>query len=310
MPEIHFAPIQGFTDLTYRNTYYQAIGSVDYYYTPYFSVEDRLLIDTAKFANGLFDRTIPQILPASLNELKPLVQFVTESRFLSVNINLGCPYPMVTRRGRGAALIGNPELVAGMIRYIEDNSDLKISMKTRLGLMDHEEIFKLLEKVCLTNVSSVIIHPRTAKQLYKGTASVEMFQRCKQLFPSLDLIYNGDITSFEYYRELHELFPDLDKWMLGRGLLLNPLLAWQIKNNGAELSGESKKALSDFVSQLIQDIETDSNDRGHALNRLKSQFFYLSSIYNDSHKVGKFVRKSRSVEEVKNFLRLTCTFDF
>jgi tRNA-dihydrouridine synthase len=127
------------------------------------------------------------------------------------------------------------------------------------------------------------------------------------MFPSLDLIYNSNITSFEYYQELKARLFSQNKWMLGRGLLSNPLLAWQIKNDCDALPAGAEKMLNDFVFRLIENVEKDSNDRGHALNRLKSQFVYLSSIYADPHKTAKFVRKSNSLDEVKNFLRLKCT---
>jgi tRNA-dihydrouridine synthase B len=302
MDEIHFAPLQGFTDLAYCNAHFQFVGNVDFYYTPYFSVDDVLFIDQKTFREGLFVRTIPQILPGSLDELKVLLQFIIDNGFSSININLGCPYPMVTRKGRGAGLLENPELVSKMARYICENSSLSVSLKTRLGLNDETSIFKLLEKISSEKIETVIIHPRTAKQLYKGNASPAIFMKCKELFPQIDLIYNGDISLIEDVLKLKDQIEGQDKWMLGRGLLSNPLLGWQIKNNCVNLPNGFYEKIYDFVFDLIDCIETDSKDQGHALNRVKSQFIYLSNSFPENQKIYRTIRKSKSLVEVKEFL--------
>jgi len=302
MEEIHFAPLQGYTDLAYCNAHFQYIGGVDYYYTPFFSVDDRLFIDKENFHNGLFERTIPQILPGNMDELKILFRFVDENQFQAININLGCPYPMVTRKGRGAGLIQNPKLVSDMIHFISDHSGLSISLKTRLGLTDENGIFKLLEMINPEEVKTVVIHSRTAKQLYKGEASPEMFSKCKDMFPTFDLIYNGDINSIEDFRKLKDQFQGQKKWMLGRGLLSDPLLGMQIKNDTSNLTHEYYAKLFDFVFHLIENIEADSKDRGHTLNRVKSHFVFLSNSFPLEKNKFRIIRKSKSLNEVKELL--------
>jgi tRNA-dihydrouridine synthase B len=304
MTEIHFAPLQGFTDLAYCNAHFQYIGNVDYYYTPYFSVDDQLFINVKKNREGLFARTIPQILPGNMEELKVLFRFVIENRFQKININLGCPYPMVTRKGRGAGLIQKPGLVSEMINYISDHSNLNVSLKTRLGLIDETAIFKLLEIINPGKIETIIIHPRTAKQLYKGNTSLMMFRQCIEEFPQFDFIYNGDINSFEDFIKLKDQFQHQDKWMLGRGLLSNPLLGWQIKNNSCNLVEDSYKKLYEFIFNLIGNIERDSKDQGHALNRVKSHFIYLCNSFTEPRSIFRAVKKSKSLNEIIDFLYL------
>jgi tRNA-dihydrouridine synthase B len=302
MEEIHFAPLQGFTDIAYRNAHFQHIGNTDYYYTPYFSVDDHLSIDAKKNCEELFSRTIPQILPGNMDELKFLFRLIIGNKFQTININLGCPYPMVTRKGRGAGLIQRPELVSEMISYIHDQSNLTVSLKTRLGLYDETEIFKLLEIIDPDTIDAIIIHPRTAKQLYKGNTSPLMYQQCKEKFPQFDFIFNGDINSIDDFIKLKEQFELQDKWMLGRGLLSNPLLGWQIKNFNHNLNEEFRQRLYNFIFQLVENIEEDSKDQGHALNRLKSQFIYLCNSFAEPRKIFRVVRKSKSIDEIMELI--------
>ena len=297
--EIHFAPLQGYTDQTYRRNHFLYVGDVDFYYTPYFSVDSKLSFAQTTCPPGLFDLTVPQILPANIDELKILLKFITENNFRQVNINLGCPYPMVTRKGRGAALILKPLLVKEMISWIADYSELTISLKTRLGLTDPLSVFDLFEKLDSSKTGSVIIHPRTAKQLYKGKASREMYIECKTRFPDFDMIYNGDITSFDDFTELDMLLKGQKKWMIGRGLLSNPFLGWQIKNGNSCLPYGAKEKFSDFIFSLISNIETESNNEGLALNKLKNQFEYLSNFFADQVKAFRVIRKSCTLLELK-----------
>jgi tRNA-dihydrouridine synthase B len=304
--EIHLAPLQGHTDNAHRITHFQEIGSVDFYYSPYYSVDNYFKSSLGKpispTPEDLFKITIPQILPGNLDELKLLIDYVQKMNVSHVNINSGCPYPMATNKGRGAALVGKLSLISDFIHYISDSTNLTIGIKTRIGLNDGTEIFNLLETLSKEKIESVTIHPRIAAQLYKGQVDYATFRKCKELFPNLDLIYNGDITSLEEFSRLKEMFPGQEKWMIGRGLLANPFLAEEIKT-GEKLSETVYfKRLLSYSFRLIDEIEADSNDTGHAFNRVKTQFIYLSESFPNPKKTFKSIKKSKSMEEIRFIL--------
>ena len=304
--EIHFAPLQGHTDTAHRIAHFQEIGNIDFYYTPYYSTDNYTKMSLGKpippLPEELFRITVPQILPGNLTELKLLIPFIQKMNASHVNINLGCPYPMATNKGRGAALIQKPDLVAAFVRYISDYSNLTVSIKTRIGMKNDAEIFPLLEKLSSENIQYSIIHPRNAAQLYKGQINYAAFQKCKELFPNLDLIYNGDITSPEEFRRLKEMFPSQEKWMIGRGLLANPFLAKEIKTGEKLPANEQFKRLLAYSFRLIDEIEADSNDPGHAFNRVKTQFIYLAESFPNPKKTFKSIKKSKSMEEIRFIL--------
>jgi len=209
---------------------------------------------------------------------------------------------MATNRGRGAALIQKPDLVAAFILYISEYSNLTVSIKTRIGMKNDAEIFPLLEKLSCENIQYCIIHPRNAAQLYKGQINYAAFQKCKELFQNIDLIYNGDITSSTEFRRLKEMFPSQEKWMIGRGLLANPFLAEEIKRNEKQPATQQLKRLLAFSFRFIDEIESDSNDPGHALNRIKTQFIYLAESFPNPKKTFKSIKKSKSMEEIRFIL--------
>lgn len=302
IPEIHFAPMQGYTDMVYYSVYSKYFPHVDFYYTPFFSVDDDLSKTIPDLPVQLFNQIIPQVLPKNIDELKLLLDFVLRNHFSAINLNLGCPYPMVTKRGRGAALIAADGIVADMINYIHDNSTLKVSIKTRLGMENEIDILKLIDSIHSKEVDSIIVHPRTARQLYKGNVSMPMFQKCKEAFPHINFVYNGDITDLMTFSQVNHIIDSQQKWMIGRGLLSNPFLAGDIKGADFGSEKERKNLLHTFVHQLMETIENNSNDKGHALNRIRVQFGYLMNAFPNSEKMRRVVRKSKTLNELKMFV--------
>jgi tRNA-dihydrouridine synthase B len=305
--EIHFAPMQGYTDKTYRMVHTQFWGGIDFYYTPYLSVENDFgvkrsaLLDLPDNVTEPF--TVPQLLPANVSELRALFKHMGNKGYRKVNLNLGCPYPMVTRKGRGAGLLQAPEIVAEMINLVNDEFDIPLSIKTRSGMVSHNELFPFLEKIPLHKLESVIVHPRVAAQLYKGKASVKVFEKCRELFPETKFIYNGDIDSYNSFIEKQEKISDQHHWMIGRGLLQKPWLAKQIKEQN-DNDVPYLKVLYPFAVELCKQIENTSNDKGHAFNRAKIQMVMLFENNERTRKMAKLIKKSKKMEEVYGFLKM------
>jgi tRNA-dihydrouridine synthase B len=305
IPEIHFAPLQGYTDNAYRMVHQRLMGGADFYYTPYFSVENDGTVKVDDLIDHLSNDTdfltIPQLLAANVNELKIIASVLKIDRFSTINLNLGCPYPMVTRKGRGAALIQKPDLVASMVRYLKDEVGVKVSLKVRTGMEQHHDIFAFLNNFPLSEVSSIIVHPRVAAQLYKGMADVSVYKLCLQQFPQVDFIYNGDIDGAESFQQKHGDFPNQQKWMIGRGLLRNPALGKEIKSGNFNNSESITERLN-FALALIAEIENTSKNKEHALNRVKVQLKMLLDADENTRKKSKKIQKTKSVVEIKDLL--------
>jgi tRNA-dihydrouridine synthase len=301
-PEIHFAPLQGYTDMAYYSAFSCCFPHVDFFYTPYFSIDDNLSPKIKNIPQLISKQIVAQVLPKDVHELKRLLKYVVENNFAEINLNLGCPYPMVTNKQRGAGLIQHRKVVADMIDYILDHSSLQISVKTRLGLKSEDEILQLLDTIASKKLKSIIVHPRTAVQLYKGDVSLPMYKKCKTLFPTIDFIYNGDITSVAVFNEVQASLNGQQKWMIGRGLLSNPFLAEQVKGIFYTDAEAKKRHLYKFILKLIEETERDSKNNGHLLNRLKTQFHYLSDAFPEPIKTGRLVKKIKSIEGFEGFL--------
>lgn len=297
LTKIHFAPLQGYTDRIYRKVHHDIIGGVDYYYTPYLSIDKRKIKidDIILIDSSMYNITIPQLLPANLDELKSLLKVIDTFAFQKVNINLGCPYPMVTRKGRGAALIRKPDVVRDMIQYLTDYTEYCISLKVRSGIEEHDELYFLLDRIPAKLISEIIFHPRTAIQLYKGEASINVYKQVVEHYTDIRFIYNGDIFNLSDYKNKLMVLPNQQDWMIGRGLLGNPFLAWQVRNMTVNFPERYSELFQQFIFTLIAAIEQDCVDKGHALNRVKTQLMMLYSNDEDQKKMRRKIKKIKEL---------------
>ncbi len=295
--KIYQAPLQGFTDCIFRKVYHAVFGSVDTYFIPYISLEGDGSVRKSKLKEVLPEyniapRGIPQLLPANEKELLVLGELVAEMGYDEININMGCPYPMVTRRGRGAGLLPYPERVAGLLETAFKTFQCKISVKVRLGSESPDELSHLIPVLNDFSLAEVIVHPRIARQLYKGSADMEHYAAICEKFKA-PTVYNGDIFTVGDYNRLLKAVPAQQTIMLGRGLLRNPFLPAEIKG---VLPTEDKRLalLEKFHDQLSMQYQQQLCGDGHFLAKMQQFWVYFCHSFESPHKVFKKVKKAKS----------------
>lgn len=228
MRPIHFAPLQGHTDDVYRRIHHQLIGGIERYYTPFVRVEagdirskDHRDIDP-KNNEGV--PVVPQIIFKSLKEFLFLVDEMEALGYREIDLNMGCPFPLQAKHGRGSGLLAHTDIVEEVANTIKEHSHLTFSVKMRLGWDNAEEWKPVLKILNETPLAHITLHPRTGVQQYKGDIDREAFatfyEQCRH-----PLIYNGDLVSLRQIHDMEERYPRLAGLMIGRGLLARPSLA-------------------------------------------------------------------------------------
>ena len=198
----YFAPMEGITGYIYRNVHHRHFPEIDRYYMPFISAhvshsmkhKEKEDIRPANNA-GLF--AVPQVLTKSAEDFAWTVRELHDLGYREVNLNLGCPSPTVTTKGRGAAFLGRPEELREFFSQSfeligKDTPDMIISVKTRLGTEDPDEIYELIRLYNEFPICEVIIHARTLLEMYDGEAHAEVFASVlpESVHP---LVYNGSI---------------------------------------------------------------------------------------------------------------------
>ena len=238
---------------------------------------------------------VPQILGADKALFIELAQQFQSFGYKEMNWNLGCPYPMVTKRGFGSALVQNPQLVDEILQEIIPKTNIELSIKCRLGFENPDEIFALIEVLNKYPINELTIHTRTAKQMYKGKTKPDYF---KQIIPlsKHKLVYNGDINSVDDFHNHMDLFDNkIDAFMLGRGILMNPFLASEIK--GELFTEEEKREILIRFHEELFEISKQKLEPSHLLGRMLGYWEYLSFIFEDQHKVYKAIKKTKRIDK-------------
>ena len=230
--EIHFAPLQGYTDSIFRKLHADFFGGVDKYYTPFIRVErgDFRKKDIRELPDETELCTIPQIIASTKPEdIEKMVAMLEEKGYKEVNINMGCPFPMIAKHGMGSGLLADKESVKAMIKVLEAHPSMKFSLKTRLGYDDENQIFEMTDIINNFPFTEVTMHPRIAKDQYSGDINHQKFAEFAKVCKH-PLIYNGDVTTLDDINKISTVYPTLKGIMIGRGLLMNPALASEYKN--------------------------------------------------------------------------------
>ena len=112
-----------------------------------------------------------------------------------VDINFGCPVRKVTRTGAGATLLEQPQLACRIVEAIADAVDLPVSVKMRRGLQDGSRTcLEVGPQLVAAGASTLTLHPRSAHQMYTGTADHALTAELVSLV-DVPVIASGDITS-------------------------------------------------------------------------------------------------------------------
>ena len=290
------SPLQGFTDFRFRNAQDKYFGGIDTFYAPYIRLNGKLKIKSSyqrdlQPDNNEVATLIPQVMTNDPDEFMFVVNYVQSLGYKELNWNLGCPYPMVTKSGMGSGLICNPTRIDEVLHKVHNESDITVSMKMRMGYEHSGEIlntFPILDKYPL---KSIAIHARIGKQLYKGGVDLAAFEKCIDATKHT-LYYNGDITSVEGYKKMRERFPNIQHFMIGRGLIADPFLPQMIKDNTTEYPADRWEKFAAFHDEIYQQYDAALSGPTPIKMKMLGFWEYFSQTFPDPRKTYKKIKKA------------------
>lgn len=311
--KISLAPLEGVTGYIVRNAFHHNFGGIDTYYTPFIpagkSLNKKVIRDILPDNNeGI--TLIPQLMSNRAGEVIDMGHKLAEFGYHTVNLNLGCPSGTVTSKKRGSGLLLYPEELDHFLEEVYSHTDMKVSVKTRIGFNSPDEWSKILEIYKKYPIDDLIIHPRVRAEFYSKVPHLDCFEMAYDYYCrpvncagstdsgdfSTELCYNGDIVSLDSYHTIKEYFPALHNIMIGRGLLSHPGLAAQIK---AGVSPEYREQLREFHDEIFAGFLSIFSGEKDAMLHMKEIWGFLGDSFADSEKMLKQIRKSQSYAEYK-----------
>lgn len=292
---LYFAPMEGITDEIYRCIHNRFFPGIDKYYIPFISPTASMgLTNREKRSIARKNEpfvSVPQVLTKNAENFIATARLLSEIGYEEVNLNMGCPSGTVTAKGKGSALLKNPdELRLFFDAVFQAGLEIDVSVKTRIGYESKEEWPSILNVLSDYPFSEIIIHTRTRNELYKGEVHNDALKLCKDAEAAI--IANGDIFSPVAASELINDYPFVSGLMLGRGIIANPCLAGEI--TGKEKT--EKQKLRAFHDELLKAY---LNDRpvNAALGHMSEIMFYMSNLFEGSKKYLKQMQKSRKATD-------------
>ena len=244
--KIYFAPMEGVTDGILRQTHNRIFGGIDVYCLPFHKLTQTLSLLTREKRDispgeneGI--NVLPQALTRDPEQLSAWLYYVSECGYSRADLNMGCPSPTVTKRGRGSGLLRDTDYLRSfMDRVFANTLPVSLSVKTRIGYESAEEWPEILEILADYPLDHVTVHARTTKEQYAGPTHPEAFELAVQRgIPHP--VYNGDLRTPGDVDRLVSRSPGTEAVMIGRGLLADPALARRLKG-GPEAGGDELRA--------------------------------------------------------------------
>lgn len=276
--KIYSAPLQGFTEAVWRNIHNEVFGGIDGYFTPFLRYEHGEIrskdIRDVERKNNTVEKLVPQIIAATPDEMRPLLDLIRNEGYECVDINMGCSFPLQARKKHGAGILTHPDLVAGILEEVKRNNDITFSIKMRLGWEEKSEWKSLIEIINNAPLSHVTMHPRLGIEKYKKPVDIdafaEFYNACKH-----PVVYNGDLLTLQDIQRVENEFPKLKGIMLGRGLLANPALGVEY-SSGKAMANKDCAALVRKMHDRMHDVMSQRlQGNTQYLNKLKPYWEYL-----------------------------------
>ena len=293
----YFAPMEGLTGYIYRNAHNAFFNNIDKYFSPFIVANQSKRFKTRELNDILPENNqglvlIPQLLT---NQAKDFIHTSKKLKLLGyneINLNLGCPSGTVVSKNRGAGFLSKREELDVFLEEIFSQSITKISVKTRIGKDQPEEFYDLIEIFNKYPIEELIIHPRIQKDFYKNKPNLKIFREALMMSKN-PICYNGDIFTTKDYKAFSADFPSVGTIMLGRGLLANPGLISDIKNN----SKLKKGLLKDFHDKIYNDYKEILFGDRNVLFKMKELWFYMISVFSNNAKYAKKIKKSERLHD-------------
>lgn len=279
-PIVALAPMQDVTDLAFMRTLTRIRCLPDFWMTPYFRstrttcvMPDDLLLCIRENPSGL--PIWAQLAGSSASSLLRDAESLMQLPIVGINLNVGCPSPLVNRHGAGAALLQNLPLLREITQVLRAQLPRGAwSVKCRLGWENPEEFSKVLDVLCGSRPDLLIVHARTRKQLYAGEPDRAAVQLAVQR-ANCPVLANGDVQSVDDARDwLREAHPA--GLMIGRGLVRNPYLLRRLRGGSAP----SPQEMQEYYAILLEEtgrLLKRYTPAGHC-NRMKK---FLAFCYAD-----------------------------
>ncbi len=215
-----------------------------------------------------------------------------------IDLNFGCPAPLVNRHRGGAALLGEPELLNRIVTAVRAvvPPAMPVTAKMRLGIADTALAIACALALEAGGAQEIVVHGRTKADGYRPPARWEWIARIREAV-TVPVIANGEVWNVTDYRDMCAVSGCTDA-MLARGAVADPFLVARIRGEKETLPTPAdwqvlSPLIAAFWSQVLVKVEAR-----HAPGRLKQWLNLLRRNFAEAEVLYGRVRELRSAADV------------
>lgn len=263
--KVYISPMSGYTDYAYRQILKKF--NPDLMFCEMLNVN--LDIESSPLLKMSDDeKTGVQLFGSDIQKLYQGFLTLNKMGIKDLCLNMGCPQPKIYKRGAGANMLDNYEEIDYLMQSLY-KKQVYISLKIRSS----ENTLKYFELSNKYDSPFFCIHPRTKEQLFSGSANWNEIEKLSKLDRKFHLIGNGDINSYEAYKNIENI--NIDGVMLARGIVGNPFLIKEIKEDKKYI-----KNIDEVKKLVLEHLELLANDKNEFVSSMQINKF-LKGYFKD-----------------------------
>jgi tRNA-dihydrouridine synthase len=300
-PVLALAPMQDVTTLEFMRVIAR-YGGPDVYWTEYFRVhgdsrpEKWILDSITKNPTGrpVVAQLIGNDIPALVRTAKLLQQYPVAA----IDLNLGCPAPIVYRKCAGGGLLREPQKIDAILGALRDAVTIPFTVKTRIGFDSPAEFDALLKLFAKHPIDLLTVHARTVLQMYRPGVRYDLIaQAVREL--KCPVLANGNVFSAEQALAL-VAETGVRGLMIGRGAIRNPWLFDQIRaaRLGKKIKLPAGRDVLAYIRELWDNEITPGVRESAQVQRMKKFMNFIGEGV-----AGNFLHEIRRVETTADFFR-------
>jgi tRNA-dihydrouridine synthase len=300
--------MQDVTDLPFLRlmTHY---GGADLYFTEYFRVhatsnlEKHILKSITENPTGR-----PIVAQMIGNDIPSLVRTACELQqypIAAVDLNLGCPAPVVYRKCAGGGLLREPRRVDAILGALREAVKIEFTVKTRIGFDSPEVFSELLPIFARHSLDLLTVHGRTVKEMYGPEVHYDYIARAVAEMPC-PVLSNGNVHSTHSASEILQT-TGARGLMIGRGAIRNPWLFHQIRQHrrGETIFLPRGLDVLDYVRTLYETVCSPDVGESAQVQKMKKYMNYLGTGVEPT---GRFLHDIRRVATKADFFQVCESF--
>jgi nifR3 family TIM-barrel protein len=307
-PMLALAPMQDVTDLPFWRLMAR-YGGADLYFTEYFRVhatsnlERHILKSITENPTGkpVVAQMIGNDIPSLVRTARELQQYP----IAAVDLNLGCPAPVVYRKCAGGGLLREPQKVDAILGALRDAVKIRFTVKTRIGFETSDVFTQLLPIFAKHSLDLLTVHGRTVKEMYRSEVHYD-FIRLAVTEMKCPVLANGNVYSAPKAKEVLD-FTGARGLMIGRGAIRNPWLFHQIRQHhrGETLFLPRGCDVLAYIEALYDAVCSPGIAEQSQVQKMKKYMNYLGVGVEPS---GQFLHDIRRAATKADFFRICRTF--